>query len=109
MMTLRNLAEDCTDSNFNAKLTALRRNGIMKAASVHNDSMLNLTFSYMGLHFQTYRQANDEMAGAAAAGMTMSPQYQEATVRAQRAGLLLRAGLSMLRRFVLWIRLVVSG
>ena len=55
MMTLRNLAEDCTDSNFNAKLTALRRNGIMKAASVHNDVMLNLTFSYMGLNFQVYR------------------------------------------------------
>ena len=58
----------------------------------------------MGPNFQAYRQANDEMAAAAAAGMTMSPQYQEVAVRSQRACLLLRAGLSMLRRFVLWIR-----
>ena len=81
-MALRNLAEDCTDSNFNARLTAPRRNAIMKAntythararararartythiltrAQAVNTKLaplLNMTFSYLGLQFSAYRQ-----------------------------------------------------
>ena len=57
MMVLRNLAEDCTDSNFNSRLSAGRRNDILRGITTNLEPLLALTYAYMGQQFQAFTQA----------------------------------------------------
>ena len=95
MMALRNMAEDCTDSNFNARLSTKRRSSILRAVNIRLEQLLLMTFQYFELQFGNYQQAQTALAGGG--GMDV----KEALVRAT---MLLRANLAMLRRFLLWIR-----
>ena len=94
MMVIRNLAEDCTDSNFNSKLSAGRRNDVLKGITNNLEPLLALTYAYMGQQFQSY--------GARIINSQPNEAVQQA---AHVAGILLRAALGMVRRLVLWVRL----
>ena len=86
MLVLRNVAEDCTDAQFNSRLTTGRRNDILRAMKPSMEGLLALTFAYAGHQFQA-------CAGAAGAGAADSA-----------GAVLLRAALGMVRRLALWVR-----
>jgi hypothetical protein len=89
MFVLRNIAEDCTDANFNSRLTTGRRNDILKAVRPHVDALLGLTYSYMSVQYQILVREDG----------TDETQGEKAT-----AVILLKSCLNMLKRYVLWIR-----
>ena len=89
MLVLRNVAEDCTDAQFNARLSVGRRNDILRAMRPHVPALLALTFAFMAHHF-----------GAAAATVAASGGAGDGGV----SGALVNSALAMVRRFALWIR-----
>lgn len=91
MMVLRNVAEDCTDAQFNSRLSTGRRNDVLRGLRAHVPTLLALTYAYMSHQFQQACAAQTAAAGAD--GSTDSP-----------AACLLRASLNMVKRFHLWIR-----
>jgi hypothetical protein len=106
MIVLRNVAEDCTDSQFNSRLSAGRRNDILRAMRPHMEPLLLLTFAYMGTQFQAAGEA-ERAEAAAAAGGGGGGGGGGAGGGGGVAGLLLRTSLGMLRRFVTWVRFEV--
>mmetsp|Transcript_20758 Transcript_20758/g.26993 ORF Transcript_20758/g.26993 Transcript_20758/m.26993 type:complete len:1442 (+) Transcript_20758:118-4443(+) len=91
MFVLRNIAEDCTDANFNSRLTTGRRNDILRAIKPHVQTLLNLTYSYMSIQYQILIE-ND------------NTNNTNNEVVVNTATILLRGCLNMLKRFVLWIK-----
>lgn len=91
MMVLRNIAEDCTDKNFNASLSASLRNVLLKAVNVHLDALLSFTFQYMHAQYTT------------ATGLDVA-QVQAAR-GAPPCVKLLKAGLAMLLTVGQWVPL----
>jgi hypothetical protein len=83
MLVLRNVAEDCTDAQFNSRLSTGRRNDVLRGLVAHVARLLPLTYAYMAHQF----------AQACAAPLTDGA-----------AACLLRASLNMVKRFHLWIR-----
>jgi len=94
MMVLRNVAEDCTDAQFNSRLSTGRRNDVLRGLRAHVPNLLALTYAYMSHQFQ-------QACAAQASSSTTSAERNSAD---GPAACLLRASLNMVRRFHLWIR-----
>jgi len=84
MLVLKQLAEDCSDSDFNAKLTAARRADVLRGLHAEVPPMLPQIYQYMQTKFGLLEQPPGPGRAAAAASLC--------------------AALGMLRGFVPWMR-----